>query len=96
MTLRLVSKFTLQIVFLKFRLSQTSPSRGDPADDSSKGMLAQDANWERFHNGPDYLWQSKEEWPTKQIGSRWGVSNQGYGLRVGWPKFCSCGIVSSE
>ena len=70
MTLKLVSRFTLQIVFLKFRLSQTSPSRGDPADDSSKGMLAQDANWERFHNGPKYLWRSEEEWPAKQIVSR--------------------------
>ena len=46
------------------------PTHLNPADYSSKGMLAQDPNWGKFHNGPDYLWRSEEEWPEKQIVSR--------------------------
>ena len=43
------------------------PTHLNPADYSSKGMLAQDPNWGKFHHGPDYLWQSEEEWPAKKL-----------------------------
>ena len=46
------------------------PTHLNPADDSSKGLLAQDERWVRFHNGPDYLWRNEEEWPSKKIVSR--------------------------
>ena len=46
------------------------PTHLNPADDSSKGMLADDPNWRRFHHGPDFLWRSEDEWPQKQIVSR--------------------------
>ena len=46
------------------------PTHLNPADDSSKGLLAQDEKWVRFHNGPDYLWRDEEEWPSKKIVSR--------------------------
>merc|ERR1719228_2261375 len=46
------------------------PTHLNPADDCSKGMLAKDENWGRFHNGPEYLWRPEEEWPAKTIVSR--------------------------
>ena len=46
------------------------PTHLNPADDASKGMLAHDPKWGRFHNGPDFLWQREEEWPAKQVVTR--------------------------
>ena len=45
------------------------PTHVNPADNCSKGMLAQDPNWGKFHNGPDYLWRDEEEWPAKKVVS---------------------------
>ena len=46
------------------------PTHLNPADDASKGMLANDPKWRTFHNGPDFLWRSEDEWPAKQVVNR--------------------------
>ena len=45
------------------------PSGDNPADDCSHGLLASDPKWARFLNGPDFLREREEDWPSKQIAT---------------------------
>ena len=46
------------------------PTALNPADDVSRGLDPDDANWRRFHNGPDFLRQGEEFWPINEIPSQ--------------------------
>merc|ERR1712002_938373 len=41
------------------------PSEENPADDISRGLKPTDPKWERFHNGPAFLWKDESEWPAQ-------------------------------
>ena len=43
------------------------PSADNPADDCSRGLSSMDPKWERFHNGPAFLWRPEDEWPQKTV-----------------------------
>ena len=42
------------------------PSEDNPADDCSRGLNPSDKKWGRFINGPDFLWQVEEKWPSQK------------------------------
>merc|ERR1712015_453710 len=42
-------------------------SKSNPADYCTRGIQAHEAEkWRIFHNGPDFLWKPKSEWPKQK------------------------------
>ena len=40
-------------------------TQNNPADDCSRGLEPNDAKWERFWNGPEFLQRPEAEWPSQ-------------------------------
>ena len=40
-------------------------TQDNPADDCSRGLEPTDAKWDRFLNGPAFLWQPEAKWPVQ-------------------------------
>ena len=48
------------------------PSADNPADDCSRGLKADDPKWQRFLEGPRFLWEDETGWPQADFRQKKG------------------------